>query len=102
MFFGLFHLISGSIFYLIFLKNELKNGIKNGSKMRTVNTANSGLANIFQVNFFISLILKNQLMKLELLGADLHISAIKSTIDDCVYHDHQISQLFYVGHFPGA
>jgi hypothetical protein len=34
-----FHLISGSVFHLIFLKNELKNGIKNGSKMRTVNTA---------------------------------------------------------------
>jgi hypothetical protein len=35
-----FHLISGSVFHLIFLKNELKNGIKSGSKMRTVNTAN--------------------------------------------------------------
>jgi len=32
------HLISGSIFHPIFLKNEIKNEIKNGSKMRTVNT----------------------------------------------------------------
>jgi len=35
-----FHLISGSIFQPIFLKNEIKNEIKNGSKMRTVNTPN--------------------------------------------------------------
>jgi len=35
-----FHLISGSIFHPIFLKNEIKNEIKNGSKMRTVNTPN--------------------------------------------------------------
>jgi len=32
-----FHLISGSIFHLIFLKNEIKNEIKNGSKMNTPN-----------------------------------------------------------------
>jgi len=36
----IFHLISGSIFHPIFLKNEIKNEIKNGSKMRTVNTSN--------------------------------------------------------------
>jgi len=34
----IFHLISGSIFHPIFLKNAIKNEIKNGSKMRTVNT----------------------------------------------------------------
>jgi len=48
------------------------------------------------VHCLISSILKNWLMEIKALGPNLHVSAIKSTIEGCAgspYHDHQISWL---------
>jgi len=52
------------------------------------------------VHCLISSILKNWLVKIEALGPNLHVSAIKSTIEGCAgspYHDHQISWLCLSG-----
>ena len=52
----------------------------------------SGSGQYFWINFLILSILKNHLAQIKVLGPNLHVSAIQSTIEGCAgpsYHNHQ-------------